>query len=222
MRYHLDLNLDFKRNNFGGLYIAFEGIDAAGKSTQFQKIARYYQNLGKEVIKVHEPTREGPVGELIHKALLGEVNIPPKAMQYLFVADRQILAEEKIIPALKRGAVVISDRCLWSSVAYGMADKGGNFKAGEILTIALGILSTYHQFILPDFTFYLDISVETAVERLEQMHKGKEIYEKKEKLIKIIKGYQWLTKKFSREIITINGEKPVEEVTSKIINKLPK
>lgn len=222
MQYHIDLNLDFKRNNFGGLYIALEGIDAAGKTTQFQKIVEYFQKQGKEVVKVHEPTREGPVGELVHKALRGEVEISPKAMQYLFTADRQVLSEEKIIPSLKEGKVVISDRSFWSSVAYGIADRDGvDYRPGEMLMIALGILSTYHQFVLPDFTFYLEISVDTAVKRLEQMDKGKEIYEKKEKLIKIIKGYEWLsTDKFSKEIITINGEKPVEEVTEEIIQKL--
>jgi thymidylate kinase len=75
----------------------------------------------------------------------------------------------------------------------------------------------YHQFIVPDITFYIQLSVETAIARLSKLKKQKEYYETAEKLKNIKIGYDWLADKFKDEIVTINGERSVKEVSEEIL-----
>lgn len=219
MNYKVDFEIDFKRNNLGGQYIVFEGIDRSGKSDHAENLEKYFINQGKDVVVTKEPSRGGPIGELIHKILVSEIVIPRVALQYLFAADRQVNFETVVIPALKQNKIVISDRCFFSSLAYGLADVDG-YDRKNIDLAAFSVLSMYHQFILPDFTFYLKISVDEAVKRLERSDKIKEIYEKREALEKVEKGYEWIINKFSDEIKVINTEKSKEEVDEEIIKTL--
>lgn len=224
MKYHIDFDIALKRNAYGGLYIALEGIDGSGKTTQVEKLAEYFEKQGKEVIKTREPRNDGLVGSLVRKILSEQIKVPSVALQYLFSADRAIHHEEIVIPALKVGKVVISDRCFWSAIPYGIMDtimdkKNGkyDFHTGEIILVAQSILSLYHQFTTPDKTFYLDVSIDTGMKRLTQEGKTTEIYEKKDKLEKILSGYKWLVEKFAAEIIVVNAEQGVEKVTEEIL-----
>ena len=61
MKYHIEFDLDFKRNPYKGLYIAIEGIDGSGKTTQVGKLAEYFEKQGREVLKTHEPTENKEV-----------------------------------------------------------------------------------------------------------------------------------------------------------------
>ncbi|MBI1982473.1 MAG: deoxynucleoside kinase, partial [Candidatus Levybacteria bacterium] len=119
---------------------------------------------------------------------------------------------------------LVSDRYFWSAVAYGMADRQGTKYEdnGHVLLAIQGILSMYSQFIMPDITFYLQTSVDTALSRLAKMTKEKELYETREKLEKIYQGYEWLVSQFPKEITVIDGEKTVGEVTGEILNKINK
>lgn len=216
MEYHLSYNLDFKRNPYPGKFIVIEGIDGGGKTTQAKAVVEILNKKGEKTIFTEEPTG-GPIGQLIRKVLRGTTEIPPASFQYLFAADRQ-MHQEEIIKYLTLGTTVVSDRYFWSSVAYGMADRES--LTGDILLVAQSILSLYHQFILPDLTFYLDVQVETAMKRLKSMHKEKELYERLGKLEKIARGYEWLAKKFPKEITVIDGEKPVVKVTEEILKLL--
>lgn len=221
MKYHVAFDIDFKRNPYMGKYIALEGIDGCGKTTQVAALKETLEKSGKTVVTRHEPTRKGPIGELIHKVLQAREKISPVSLQYLFSADRAVL-QATVIDALRKGKIVISDRCFWSSIPYGLADRESldYSNEGEVLTVAYSLLSFYHQFMVPDYTFYLDISIDKALIRLSAMHKTQEIYEKKEKLEKIAKGYQWLLKKFPKEITVVNGKQPVESATKEILHKL--
>src|SRR5882724_12061511 len=197
MKYHVEFDIDFKRNTSEGLYIAIEGIDGSGKTTQVEKLVAYFAKQGKNVVRTREPRKdEGLIGELIQKILHGKTTIPPVAFQYLFSADREMHHEELIKPSLQGGKIVISDRCFWSVVPYGIMDLGGNLdeNTGEYMLTAQSILSMYHQFTIPDYTFYLDIPLDVAMERLDKDEKKKEIYENQEILAKTIKGYEWLLK----------------------------
>lgn len=223
MKYHVEFDIDFKRNTDPGLYIALEGIDGCGKTTQVEKLYEYFDKLGREVVRTREPRREESiVGKLINAILKDGVQIPPIAFQYLFTADREMHHEELIKPALKAGKVVVSDRCFWSAIPYGILDKGGNLSesSGEHILVAQSILSMYHQFTVPDYTFYLDVPVEIAMERLLKVGGTQEIYEHKEKLEETIGGYFWLLKQFPKEITTLDGTKSVGEVTEKILQLL--
>lgn len=226
MKYHVEFDIDFKRNPHKGLYIVVEGIDGSGKTTQVDKLAEYFRAQGKEVVHTREPRKDvGLIGELIQKILHGKTKIPPVAFQYLFSADREMHHEDLILPSLKEGKVVVSDRCFWSVVPYGITDRGGKLdeNTGQYLLVAQSILSMYHQFTVPDYTFYLDLSLETAMERLKE-HRGKkkEIYEDKAILKKTLTGYHWLLEKFPKEFTVIDASRPVEEVTQEILKKLSK
>ena len=223
-KYHIEFDLELRGNPYGGIYVAIEGVDGSGKTTQAEKLTEYFEKTGKQVIRTREPRKEGVIGDLVHQILRGERKMSPKALQYLFSTDRALHHEEVIEPSLKEGKVVISDRCFWSAVVYGILDKSEEYgfdTANQIL-IAHSILSMYHQFIVPDFTFYLDVSLETALARIEKKHESspKEMYEVKEKIEKVKKGYKWLLENFGDEIVKIDGEQSIGDVTKEIVAKL--
>lgn len=221
MTYHIEFDLNFKRNTYGGLFIAVEGIDGSGKTTQVERVAERL-SASKVVFVTKNPT-DSPVGQFIRKVLKREIVLPPASFQYLFSADRQVQQGE-VIEHLKKGEVVITDRYFWSALAYGLVDRGATDfdQNGKQLLIAQGILSMYHQFIVPDFTFLLHISAEEARKRLSTMEKAKELYEEEEKLKNIDAAYNWIIEQFPKEITVVDGEQPVDAVTEEIIGKLPK
>ncbi len=223
IKYHVEFDIDFRRNPYKGVYVALEGIDGSGKTTQVESLARYFIDQGREVVRTREPRKEeGVIGDLIQKILLGKTKIPPVAFQYLFSADREIHHEELVIPSLREGKVVISDRCFWSAIPYGLLDRKSELDENtiEYVLVAQSVLSMYHQFIVPDYTFYLDIPLDTAMARIDKTNEVREIYEDKEKLEKTIKGYQWLLREFPKEFIVVDAMKPVAGVTEEIIKKL--
>ena len=87
------------------------------------------------------------------------------------------------------------------------------------MLVSQSILSTYHQFIVPDTTFYIDVSEDVAISRISRVKKKKEYYETEEKLKNIKAGYDWLSKKFPDEIVVIDGERTEKEVAADIIGK---
>lgn len=226
MLYHVEFDIDLKKNPYKGIYIALEGLDGSGKTTQVDELIKHFEKLGHEVVRTHEPRRDGVMGKLVQDVLKENAKITEVAIQYLFAAQRAVHLEELVIPALKRGAVVITDRCFWSSIPYGLLDRfeSGKDENADQLLASLSVLSMYHEFIVPDISFVLDVSVKTAGIRLAQKNEA-EHYEKKEKLTKIKKGYKFLLSRFSDSLISVDAEKSIESVTKKIlahINSLKK
>lgn len=223
MKYHVEFDIELKKNPYKGKYIAIEGIDGSGKSTQAAKITEYFKSIGREVIHIREPRKKGLLGEIVQKVLTGKIKMPSVALQYLFSTDRVLNQEEVIVPNLKKGNIVVSDRCFWSAVVYGILDRTGgkyDYEDVDFILIAQSILSMYHRFIVPDYTIYLNISLPTALSRLKKKDDVKEIYEDEKKLEKLIQGYNWLSDKFAKEIVTVDGEGKIEEVTGRIIEKI--
>src|SRR3990167_7694516 len=216
MKYHIDFDIDFKRNNEKGLFIAIEGIDGAGKTTQARLVS---EELAKanNVHLTKNPT-DGLIGKLIREVLSGKVDIPPASFQYLFSADRQVQQVE-VLKDLKDGKIIITDRYFWSAIVYGIVDREDlDFdQVGNLLLVSQGILSMYHQFLIPDITIFLDIPMKIALDRLNDKKIEKEIYENEEKLKKIEKGYKWLINKFKNEFTIIDGTKSEKEITQEII-----
>jgi len=219
MKYHVDLDIDLKRNPYKGLYIALEGIDGAGKTTQVDKLSKFFKKKGKKVVTTREPRKDGVLGELTHQILTSKVKFPSTAIQYLFSADRVIHHETIVKPALASGKVVITDRCFWSAIVYGVLDrmeKNYNRESVDFLLITQSILSMYHQFIVPDISFYLKISVNSSLGRIKEKSE-KELYETRTKIEKAFDGYEWLTDKFKKEITVIDGEKEEGIVTGDML-----
>lgn len=206
------------------MYIALEGVDGSGKTTQVERLAKYFEKQGRRVVVTSEPTTNLIIGKFIHEEILkAKVNIASIAFQFLYSADR-VLNHTKIVePALKAGTIVITHRCSWSTIAYGVVDQGKNQYAPEVVNPILtsqGIFSRYHQFIFPNKSFYLDVSVDTALKRLSDRGKDADIYDKQEKLEKVLNDYHWMTRQFKREIQVLDGEKSEEEITKEIIENL--
>ncbi len=205
MVYHLKFDLSFTRNTYSGKYYAFEGIDGSGKSTQAALLTEYFEKMGKTVLRTKEPT-DGAIGVLIRKILNKELVVPAISLQYLFCADRAVHLEEVVIPALKKGSIVISDRSLWSAITYGLVDQGVPEAEKEHLLVAQNVMSMYGGFLIPDRTFLLDMPYEEALQRVEGRQQQHNIYDKSEKLKKIRQEYIWLTRKFSEAFIVIEGD----------------
>jgi dTMP kinase len=225
MSHNISLNLDFKRNPHKGTYIALEGIDGSGKTFQTDALETYFKKKGHEVLIAREPRKENsPLSNVINDVLTGKIKFSPLAIQYLFTTDRIMNQEEIILPALEAGKTVIADRSFWSIIPYALSDLKLDFNDENtyFLLLSQGILSSPPYIVVPDKIFFLDISVETAMQRLSHRSEEKEIYEKKSKITKHHKGYHWLRERFPEEFKVIDGECSEEEVTKKILQELKK
>jgi len=220
MKYHIEFDLDFKRNSYPGKLIAIEGIDGSGKTTQVDLVT--HELLKNHKVYVTKNPTDGIIGKFIRQVLSGEIELPSVSFQYLFSADRQV-QQVGLLKRLEKGEYIITDRYFWSALAYGIVDRieEEQEKAGKQILIAQGLLSHYHQFMIPDVTVYLDISVETAMNRLQGV-KQKEIYEEKGKLTSIRQAYEWIKHEFPDEITTIDGQRNMEDITNDIVGIIKK
>ena len=143
-----------------GLFITFEGIDGCGKSTQIALTESYCKSKGRETLIIREPGGT-TVGEKIRTILLDKKNdsMVPMAELLLYEAARAQIVEEKIVPALEAGMVVICDRFFDSTAAYQGYARG----LGPELIDELNNIATSGR--APDITFYLDLSPEQALKR---------------------------------------------------------
>ena len=134
------------------MFIAFEGVDGAGKSTQVRLLGEHLERGGREVVICREPGGTG-LGEELRRILLdpGSGDLQPEVEVLLFMAARAQLCNKVIRPELESGKVVISDRFLWSSVVY--QGVVGGLGGEEVLSIG-GVAS---RGLLPDLTFLVDL-----------------------------------------------------------------
>ncbi|WP_416354759.1 dTMP kinase [Arthrobacter gandavensis] len=143
-----------------GLFIAFEGGDGAGKSTQTALLTEALQDTGRMVVRTREPGGT-PVGEKLRSLVLehGHGQIDARTEALIFAASRAAHVEQVIRPALDRGDVVVCDRYIDSSVAYQGA--GRNLGTDEVRSVnewATGGL-------VPDLTVLLDVDPEAGRSR---------------------------------------------------------
>ncbi|WP_055701768.1 dTMP kinase [Streptomyces silaceus] len=146
-----------------GFFIALEGGDGAGKSTQAEALAEWIRAKGHEVVVTREPGAT-PVGKRLRSILLdvSSAGLSHRAEALLYAADRAEHVDTVVRPALERGAIVISDRYIDSSVAYQGA--GRDLSPTEVARInrwATGGL-------VPNLTCLLDVSPEAARERFTE------------------------------------------------------
>ncbi|MBW5422232.1 dTMP kinase [Streptomyces sp. BG9H] len=146
-----------------GFFIALEGGDGAGKSTQAEALAEWIRAKGHEVVVTREPGAT-PVGKRLRSILLdvSSAGLSHRAEALLYAADRAEHVDTVVRPALERGAIVISDRYIDSSVAYQGA--GRDLSPTEVARInrwATGGL-------VPNLTCLLDVAPEAARERFTE------------------------------------------------------
>ncbi|AIY02909.1 thymidylate kinase [Arthrobacter sp. PAMC 25486] len=143
-----------------GLFIAFEGGDGAGKSTQAVLLSKALSDAGATVLRTREPGGT-PVGEKLRSLVLdhGQGEIDAKTEALIFAAARAAHASQVITPAIERGDVVISDRYADSSIAYQGAGRG----LGTEAIVKLNDWATSG--LWPDLTVLLDVSPEAGRHR---------------------------------------------------------
>ncbi len=138
-----------------GLFITFEGIEASGKSTQAEALARA---LGPRALLTREPGGT-PLGRRVREILLDHTTTPiPDVEALLFLADRAQHLDEVVRPALAEKRIVISDRYQDSSMAYQSVGRG----VGELIPSVFRHIGG----LTPDLTILIDLDVEVALERL--------------------------------------------------------
>ena len=144
-----------------GIFIAFEGGEGSGKSTQAKLLAKYLKSEGFEVLLTHEPGGSD-IGKELRKILLHtKKNVAPRAEALLYAADRAQHVEQVIRPALAAGKVVITDRYFDSSIAYQGA--GRVLSQGEI-----GRISRWAtEFLIPTLTVIVDVPAKVGLGRLK-------------------------------------------------------
>lgn len=165
-----------------GIFLVIEGLDGSGGTTQVRRLAAWLRSRGPdppEVIETCEPTRN-PIGRFI-RSLLGDAQseIGDAPLAYLFAADRQDHLERVIEPALARGAVVLSDRYLHSSLAYQSLAVG--FERVRDLNAG---------FRAPDLVIFLDLPPEACLARIEARGAATERFEVLDRLRAVAQAYE--------------------------------
>jgi len=189
-----------------GKFIAIEGIDGSGTTSQSLLLKRYLEERGIEVTLTAEPT-EGEVGKLIRNILGGASKSPPEMLALLFAADRVDHYKNTIEPELNKGRWVVSDRYLLSSLAYQSVECDSAWVESINGAVAHA-----------DLTVLLDLEVEKTMERLRGRPGKVEIFEKKDTLEKVRQNYLELAKRPSGcETAIIDASSGIEEVRDELV-----
>ncbi|SFV00075.1 dTMP kinase [Alicyclobacillus macrosporangiidus] len=136
------------------MFITFEGLDGAGKSTQIERLRARLEGSGRRVVCTREPGGT-PLGDSLRALLLDPArrDIAPRTEALLYAASRAQLLWERVGPALARGDVVLCDRYVDASLAY----------QGEGLGLGMDAVAAVNRFatggLTPDLTFLLDVPV---------------------------------------------------------------
>ncbi|WP_421790518.1 dTMP kinase [Gardnerella sp. DNF01192] len=144
-----------------GLFISFEGIDGVGKTTQVEALKDHLQSLGREVVVTREPGGTD-LGKSLREILLHGTSVSARTEALLFAADRAQHVAQVIRPALSRGAVVITDRYIDSSLAYQAG--GRELTMDDVRTLSEWATDS----LWPNRTYLLDMQPEDAFKRLHR------------------------------------------------------
>ncbi len=192
-----------------GLFIAFEGIEGVGKSTQAKNLYDFFLEKGMEVFLTREPGGTD-LGESIREILINGGAMHEITELLLMLASRNELVRTKILPYLDKGKYVISDRFYMSSLAYQGGGRGLNLKfvnrLNKIVTAGLK----------PDLTFILDMPVDASFKRKS----GKrDRFEQEVSLFyeKVRKTYLYLAKKAPKKVKIIDAGKESKEVFKEVL-----
>lgn len=196
-------------------FIVFEGIDGSGTTTQIKKLA---ERFPKEKVFVSAEPTKNETGLFLRRMLKGEFSVNEKTASFLFAADRceHLYGKNGILEQIQNGKIALSDRYFFSSLAYQSVSCGKNFP--EHLN---------NLFPLPEILFYFKINPEISINRVTARGEKTEIYEKIEFQKKtadiydqVINSYKQKEKSQGMKIITIDAEKPIDEISEIIWSSL--
>lgn len=151
------------KSNEKGLFVVLEGIDGSGKTTTLQRVAEELTNRGHDVVSTFEPG-DSKLGSELRRLIMDNSNLTTEAELFLFLADRAEHVGKVIKPALNRGAIVLCDRYIMSTLVYQGLNSSLDLSLSyikDLNTLATGEL-------VPDITFLFDIDPRIALERKER------------------------------------------------------
>lgn len=194
-----------------GIFVALEGIEGSGKSTQAALLGEWLRSLGLDVVGAREPGGT-PLGERVRTALLdASGQVPPRAELMLMLAARAALVTQVIEPALARGAVVLLDRFELSSFAYQGFGRG----------LPMDELRSANAFVTagrrPDLTILLDVPEELGEERRRAVGKGSDRIEGagRDFHARVAKGYRELARN-EQGLVVVDGQGDAATVQARI------
>lgn len=195
-----------------GKFIVLEGIDGSGKSSQIGPLVKRLEGLGLPCRADREPTG-GPVGSLIRQIFTGRVTADNRVIAALYAADRidHLVNEvDGLCAAIDKGITVVSDRYYFSSYAYHSVDMDMEWVI-QANSVSAGLLR-------PTLTVFLDVPVETALERIHKNRFVEEIFDREDRLRKTRELY---FKAFDRlkdveKVAVVDGSGTPEEVAERI------
>ncbi|MCK5333405.1 MAG: dTMP kinase [Candidatus Aenigmarchaeota archaeon] len=182
-------------------YIAIEGMDGSGKTTQAKMLTEFLKKQGFSVLSVTEPSKSA-LGKMISEKLIKK-KYSPEAVALAFSCDRMIHFDEIIRPASEKYDYIITDRSYISSMAY-QPLQGLRFEWVREL----------NRYVMkPDLIFLLDIP---AVVFMQRRGKTKVIFENHEFQKKLRQAYLALPKRLNEDFIVVDGIKGIDEIHEKI------
>ena len=194
-----------------GVFIVFEGIEEAGKTTQAKNLYEYLNRLGKKSILTREPGGT-KTGKKIREILLSDTDemFPPKAELFLYEADRNFHIHNVIKPNLEKGINVICDRYIYSTLAYQSYARG----------LDINLIKTLNDVatdgVYPDVVFLIDVPVEVSLQRLgnkkDRIEKESIDFHKR-----LRKGFLKIAEENKELFYIIDGTKKEEEIFEEII-----
>jgi dTMP kinase len=190
------------------MFISFEGLDGCGKTTQVELLEAYLETRDFEVVGTREPGGT-ELGETLRQIVLHGGKISPWAEVALFAAARAELVAEVIEPALERGAIVISDRFVDSSLVYQGVARG----LGIDSVLQLNLHAT--KGLLPDRTFVLSVD-----EKLSEARVGEERDRMERESVEFRRlvgdGYRRLAEMFPERIVVLDGTQQREPIARQV------
>ena len=202
-----------------GYFITFEGGEGTGKTTIINYISKYLNDKGYSVISTREPGGI-EIAEQIRNIILDVKNtkMDYRTEALLYAASRTQHLAEKVIPALNEDKIVLCDRYLDSSLVYQGIARG--LGIDNVLKINMFALEY-----MPNITFFIDVKPEICFKRLKDNNREMDRLdlEKMDFHDKVYEGYREVAKMFPERIISIDGDRTIEEIikdVEKEINKL--
>jgi len=194
------------------MFVSFEGLDGCGKTTQARLLAEALTAEGVEVVLTREPGGT-PLGEQVRELVLHGDHVAPWAEVALYAASRAQHVVQVIRPALERGATVVCDRYLDTSVAYQGAGRGPG--VDFVLDLNLRVVEG----LLPDVTVLVEIDPETALAR---------VGDKRDRIERadaafwplVVEAYRDLAARFPERYVVVDGRLPVEELAEEIRDRV--
>ena len=195
-----------------GRFLALEGIDGSGKSTQLQRLLARLRERGVQCRGTQEPS-DGPVGAMLRQILTGRMAADGRVIAGLFTADRLdhlVNPRDGILRQVRSGVTVVTDRYYFSSYAYQGVEVDLDW------LIQSNRLSA--ELLRPDATIFLDVPVSRALERIGRNRSHTELFEREDRLTatreKYLEAFQRL--RDTETVLTVDADADAETVAERV------